>query len=127
MGDCFAGGPIKVFGVIIGETGYLLSTINRGLLSLFLVDVVELLFAEGNGELNDVCSLSVSLSECGELVCVVVSVDFTPCNCCRIMIGDNASKSIDGDVRGDWSLLFTALSLYSIPPSPEFDRILSSG
>ena len=54
MGDCFAGGPIKVFGVIKGETGYLLSTISRGLLSLFLVDVVELLFAEGIGELNDV-------------------------------------------------------------------------
>ena len=54
MGDCFAGGPINVFGVIIGETGYLLSTIRRGLLSLFLEDVVELLFAEGIGELNDV-------------------------------------------------------------------------
>ena len=127
MGDCFAGGPIKVFGVIIGETGYLLSTIRRGLLSLFLVDVVELLFAEGIGELNDVWRLSISLSECGELECAIVSVDFTPCNCCRIMIGDNESKSIDDDVRGDWSLLFTALSLYSIPPSPEFDRILSSG
>ena len=54
MGDCFAGGPINVFGVIIGETGYLLSTFRRGLLSLFLEDEVELLFAEANGELNDV-------------------------------------------------------------------------
>ena len=68
----------------------------------------------------------MSLSECGEFECAIVSVDFTPCNCCRIMIGDNESKSIDGDVRADWSLLFTALSLNSIPPSPEFDRMLSS-
>ena len=101
MGDCFAGGPIKVFGVIIGETGYLLSTIRRGLLSLFLEDEVELLFAEANGELNDVGRLSISLSECGEFECAIVSVDFTPCNCCRIMIGDNESKSIDELSRGD--------------------------
>ena len=85
-----------LFGVNNGDIGCLSFAISNGLLLLFLLGVM-LCVSEGNGDPNDVSPLFSSFSMYCKVLSVDIKDDFTPSSCCRIMMGESASRSTDGD------------------------------